>query len=117
MVDVLKHLVVPQKLAQIDLDDTNTIQMNQVITNPSKEEVTNPKIYPLTVKEIVETYNAHAKLKHFFKCNAALDKGLELQTNKDGYFSWEPPFDTIAPPCHVSALPYDECNFLLSLML
>ena len=66
--------------------------MNQVFTNPSKEEVTNPKIYPLTVKEFVETYNAHAKLKHFFKCNATLDEGLELQIidnknctcNKDG---------------------------------
>jgi hypothetical protein len=31
--------------------------------NPSKEEVTNPKIYPLTVTEIVDAYNAHAKLK------------------------------------------------------
>ena len=38
---------------------------------------------PLTGKEIVETYNAHAKLKHFFKCNATLDKGLDLQINED----------------------------------
>ena len=83
MADVLKNLVVPQKLAQIDLDNTNRIWMNQVFTNPSKEEVTNPKIYPLTVKEFVETYNAHAKLKHFFKCNATLDKGLELQIIED----------------------------------
>ncbi len=37
--------------------------MNQVVANPSKEEVTNPKIYPLTVKEFVDAYNAHAKLK------------------------------------------------------
>jgi hypothetical protein len=35
------------------------------------------------VKEIVETYNAHAKLKHFFKINATLDNGLELQINED----------------------------------
>ncbi len=63
MADVLKNLAVPQKLAQIDLDDTNRIQLNQVFTNPSKEEATNPKIYPLTVKEIVDTYNAHAILK------------------------------------------------------
>ena len=67
--DVLKNLVVPQKLAQKHLDDRNMIQWNQVLKNPSKEEVANPKIYPLTVKEIVEIYNAHAKLKHFFKCN------------------------------------------------
>jgi hypothetical protein len=31
------------------------------------------------VKEIVETQKANTKLKHFFKSNAALDKGLELQ--------------------------------------
>ena len=63
MADVLKNLVKPQKLAQIDLDDTNMIQSNQVFTNPSKEEVTNPNIYPLTMKEIVDAYIAHAKLK------------------------------------------------------
>ena len=63
MADVLKNLVLPQNLAQIDLEDTNRIQLNQVFTNPSKEEVTNPKIYLLTVKEIVDAYNAHAKLK------------------------------------------------------
>ena len=43
MVDVLKNLVVPQKPAQKGLDNTNMIQSNQVFTNPSKEEVTNPK--------------------------------------------------------------------------
>ena len=63
MANVLKNLIVPQKLAQIDLDDTNMIQLNRVFANPSKEEVTNPKIYPLTVKEIVDAYNAHAKIK------------------------------------------------------
>ena len=60
MANVLKNLVVLQKLAQRDLDNTNTIQMNQEFANPSKEEVTFPWIYPLTVKEIVEIYNAHA---------------------------------------------------------
>ena len=39
MADVLKKLVMPQKLAQIDLDDTNMIQLNQLFANPSKEEV------------------------------------------------------------------------------
>ena len=47
MADVLKKkLVVPQKLAHIDLDDINMIHLNQVVVNPSKEEVTNPKCTP-----------------------------------------------------------------------
>ncbi len=49
--------------------------MNQVFTNRSEEN----EIYPLTVKEIVEAQKADSKFKHFFKCNAVLDKGLELQ--------------------------------------
>jgi hypothetical protein len=36
-------------------------------------------MYPLTVKEIVEAQKANNRLKHFFKSNAVLDKGLELQ--------------------------------------
>jgi hypothetical protein len=54
---------------------TNTIQMNQVFANRREED----EIYPLSVKEIVETQKADSKLKHFFKSNAVLDKGLELQ--------------------------------------
>ena len=46
MANVLKDLVVPQKLAQQDLDNTNMIQSNQVFANLSKEEVTNPKYTP-----------------------------------------------------------------------
>jgi hypothetical protein len=46
MADVLKNLVVPQKLAQWDLDNTNMIQSNQIVANPSKEEATNPKCTP-----------------------------------------------------------------------
>ncbi len=49
--------------------------MNQVFVNCSEEV----EIYPLTVKEIVEAQKADTKLKHFFKSNAVLDKGLELQ--------------------------------------
>ena len=37
-------------------------QLNQVVANPSKEEVTN-QIYPLTVKETADAYHAHATLK------------------------------------------------------
>ncbi len=54
---------------------TNTTQMNHVFANRSEED----EIYPLTVKEIVEAQQADTTLKHFFKCNAVLDKGLELQ--------------------------------------
>ncbi len=60
---------------QGDPDKTNTIQMNQVLANRSEED----EIYPLTVKEIAEAQKANTKLKHFFKSNAVLDKGLELQ--------------------------------------
>jgi hypothetical protein len=42
MANVLKNLVVLQKLAQRDLDNSNMIQMNQVFANPSKEAVTFP---------------------------------------------------------------------------
>jgi hypothetical protein len=46
MANVLKKLVVPQKLAQKDLEDTNMIQSNQVFAKPSKEEVTHSKYTP-----------------------------------------------------------------------
>ncbi len=57
--------------------------MNQVFANRSEED----EIYPLTVNEIVEAQKADTKLKHFFKSNAVLDKGLELQLieNKSAY--------------------------------
>jgi hypothetical protein len=51
------------------------IQMNQTFANRSEED----EIYTLTVKEIVEAQQADTKLKHLFKSNAVLDKGLELQ--------------------------------------
>jgi hypothetical protein len=51
------------------------IQMNHVFANCSEED----EIYPLTVNEIVEVQKANSKLKHLFKSNAVLDKGLELQ--------------------------------------
>jgi hypothetical protein len=49
----------------------------------SQITVKRTKIYPLTVKEIIEAYKGDNKLKHFFKHNATLDKGLELQIIKD----------------------------------
>jgi hypothetical protein len=65
--------------AQEDPDKTNMIQMNEVFTNCSEED----EIYPLTVKEIIEAQKADNKLKHFFKNNATLDKGLELRIIED----------------------------------
>jgi hypothetical protein len=58
-----------------DPDEINTIKMNHVFANRSEED----EIFPLTVKEIVEAQIADTTLKHFFKRNAVLDKGLELQ--------------------------------------
>jgi hypothetical protein len=59
---------------------TNMIQMNQVVADRSEED----EISLRAVKEIVEAQKADAKLKHFFKRNAVLDKGLELQLVNNG---------------------------------
>jgi predicted AAA+ superfamily ATPase len=50
------------------------IQLNQYFANRNEED----KIYPLTVKEIVEAQKASSTLKQYFKSNAVLDNGLEL---------------------------------------
>ena len=49
--------------------------MNQVFADRSEED----EIFPLTVKEIMESQKADPILKHLFKSNAVLSKGLELQ--------------------------------------
>ncbi len=48
--------------------------LNQVFTNHSKEE----EIFPLTTQEIAEAHKPDDKLKHCFKCNVVIDKGLEV---------------------------------------
>jgi len=58
-----------------DPDKLNTIEMNHVFTNRSEED----EIFPQTVKEIVEAQKADPILKHLFKSNAVLSKGLKLQ--------------------------------------
>jgi hypothetical protein len=58
-----------------DPDETNTIKINHVFANRSKED----ENFPLTVKEIVEAQKAYLILTHLFKSNAVLSKGLELQ--------------------------------------
>ena len=51
-----------------DPDKLNTIEMNHVFTNRSKED----ENFPLTMKEIVEAQKADPILKHLFKSNAVL---------------------------------------------
>jgi hypothetical protein len=65
--------------AQEDPDNTNIIQMNQIFAHRNEED----KIYPLTVKEIIEAQKADKKLKHSFNHNVTLDKGLELLIIED----------------------------------
>jgi hypothetical protein len=47
----------------------------------SKEE----EIFPLTTPEIAEAQQADVKLKHCFRHNAVLDKGLEVRLVDDTY--------------------------------
>ena len=58
-----------------DPDESNTIKLNHVFANRSKED----EIFSLTVKEIEIAQNADPILTYFFKSNAVLSKGLELQ--------------------------------------
>ncbi len=57
------------------------------------------KIYPLTTTEIAEAQQANATLKHLFKCNAVMVKGLEIKlienttcVCKDGWLVISKPF-------------------------
>jgi hypothetical protein len=49
--------------------------MNQVFANHSNED----EIYSLTVAEIAEAQKANADLKHCFKRNTVIDKGMEIK--------------------------------------
>jgi hypothetical protein len=48
------------------------INLNHAFANCSEED----KMYPLAVKEIDKAQQADAQLKHLFKHNVVLDKGL-----------------------------------------
>jgi hypothetical protein len=52
-----------------------------VFANCSKEE----EIFPLTTPEIAEVQEADIKLKHCFRHNAVLDKGLEVRLVDNTY--------------------------------
>jgi hypothetical protein len=51
------------------------MQPKQVFANHSEEE----EIFPLATPEIAEAQKADSKLKHCFKHNAVLDKGLDVR--------------------------------------
>ncbi len=52
-----------------------------MFANRSKEE----EIFPLTTPEIAEVQKADSKLKHCFRRNAVIDKGLEVRLVDDTY--------------------------------
>jgi hypothetical protein len=56
-------------------EKANVIHLNHEFSNHSEEV----DIYPLTVKVIAGANQADAQLKHLFKSNAVLNKGLEPQ--------------------------------------
>ena len=76
--------------------ETNAIQKNHVFANRSEED----KIYPLTVKEIVEAQKADNTLKHFFKSNAVLDKDWSFNLLKT----------KVVYAIKVSLLYWSHCN-------
>jgi hypothetical protein len=55
--------------------------LNQVFANHSKEE----DIFPFTTKEIAKAQKADKKIKHCFKSNTVLDKGLEVSLIDNTY--------------------------------
>jgi hypothetical protein len=52
-----------------------------VFANHSEDE----EIFPLATPETAEAQKANSKLKHFFKCNTVLDKGLDVRLIEDTY--------------------------------
>ncbi len=63
MADVLKNLVVPQKLAHIR-PRQHKHDSSEPSSHTSQQEGGNKsQIYPLTVKETADAYHAHATLK------------------------------------------------------
>ncbi len=52
-----------------------------MFANHSEEE----EIFPLTTPEIAEAQKADVKIKHCFRHNAVLDKGLEVRLVDDTY--------------------------------
>jgi hypothetical protein len=62
-------------------NDMQECNLNKVFANHSEEE----EISPFTTPEIVEAQKADIKLKHCFKRNAVLDKGLYVRLVDNTY--------------------------------
>jgi hypothetical protein len=60
---------------------TKECNLNKVFANRREEE----EIFPLTTPEIAEAQKADIKLKHCFRCNAVLDKRLEVRLVDNKY--------------------------------
>ena len=63
MADVLKYLVMPQKPAQKRPRQYKHDLIESSICKSQQGGGIKSQIYPITVKEIVDAYSAHAKLK------------------------------------------------------
>ncbi len=63
MADVLKNLVVPQKLAHIRPRRHTHDSIESSIRKSQQGGVNKSQIYPLTVKETTDAHHAHATLK------------------------------------------------------
>jgi hypothetical protein len=63
MADVLKNLVVPQKLAQIRPRRYKHGSIESSICKSQQGGGNKSQIYPLTVKETADAYHAHATLE------------------------------------------------------
>ncbi len=62
-------------------NETQECNLNKVFANRSKEE----EIFPLTIAGIAEAQKADVKLKHCYRRNAVLDKGLEVRLVDNTY--------------------------------
>jgi hypothetical protein len=63
MADVLRNLVVPQKLAQKKPRRYKHDSIESNIRKSQQGGGNKPNIYPSTVKEIADAYHVHATLK------------------------------------------------------
>ncbi len=71
-----------------------------MFANHSKEE----EIFPLTTPEITEAQKDKVKLKHCFRCNAVLDKGLEVRLFDNTYVVCKDGKIIIPKPLHRRAV-------------
>jgi hypothetical protein len=58
---------------------TLCVPMNKAFVNCSEED----KIYPMKTAEIAVAQRANPALKHLFKCNTVVDKGLEVKLSEN----------------------------------